>query len=244
MLSNILPILYLIFSILLFILVYRLFSVFRTPTLGEKKLRTASLITGGLIGLISAGTFVVDFFQGNYLAPFGVVLISPAIAVIGAIISMILVLFLYVLPAQIQRKHVAVPGISVNTAANKGVKILPLIIPILVIGLVIFRTEQLAARYGTVLGDTGPLTEDEIRAAYSDLVFHHHGGLIRGLLFRDNVPTDILLDILSRNIGVMVSNAAFMHPNMHCSKLEAFFSNSQNKAGDPKSFEMYEKICK
>lgn len=213
---------YILAPLLFFVAVWLLFSSLAPQSPHRKAITRIALITMLLVGIVTGGIALFSYAEGNFLA----LLLAPIVAVIlggiaGAVVYCALVV-LYVVPMTLFYRD------------GGGIRPVRLIVSALLLGLLalgaygVSQERMLKMEYGSPSeGAEQPLTTQQIEAAYSNVVFRHHTYLLRGLLFRDNVPSDIIKDIYER-FGAKDSNLAimiFLHANTPCSTLQHALEN-------------------
>lgn len=208
----------------------------------------AALIVGGLMLALNIATF----FQGNFLF----FLTGPYFALIlggfTGIACFVLLLFLYYIPVSLLKalhrpQDAALPAEDQQKVRSMRLVLAAVLVILLAVGgLYVAAEQKLKSTYGSPSDDEmKPLTEEEIRTAYSNPLLRNHDYLLRGLFFRKNLPADIIEDIYRRRAAQdkNVLSSILFHPNTPCSLLKEAYRTLTSPQRAPAPYEKYEERC-
>ncbi|PIR49561.1 hypothetical protein COU79_04220 [Candidatus Peregrinibacteria bacterium CG10_big_fil_rev_8_21_14_0_10_54_7] len=208
----------------------------------------AAVIAGGFALVVN----IVSLFQGNFLF----FLTGPFLALIlgglAGIACFVLLLFLYYIPVSLLKalhrpQDAALPAEDQQKVRSMRLVLAAVLVILLATGgLYVAAEQKLKSTYGSPSDDEmKPLTEEEMRTAYSHPLFRNHDYLLRGLFFRENLPADIIEDIYRRRAAQdeNVLSSILFHPNTPCSLLEEAYRTLTSPQRTPAPYEKYEERC-
>lgn len=212
----------------------------------KKVIVRISCATAIAVGMVMLVVNTASLFWGNFLF----FISGPVMALMfgggaGVIVFVALALLYYMPACLLERRQASPPGQPAEQIRFGRLAAAVAIFIALSAGTVLKQKEtELQAKYGSPSeGAEAPLTTEEIREAYASTIVRNHNYLLRGLLFRNNVPADILEDIYRRK-GTgdeTLLSMILMHPNTPCPLMHDAFA----KITRPENFgyEAYRKKC-